>query len=175
MTTQESAPPDVMIEMIKVSKHYPPDVKALSSISLRITSYNVCYTKLLRSGQRLTGKVTNIADYGAFVELEDGIEGLIHVSELSWTKKNIHPGKILSTSQEVEVMVLDVDVSKRRISLGLKQCSANPWVAFAESHKAGDEVEGTISNITEFGFVITSYSIHYTKLYESRDCLYSIG
>jgi len=107
-----------------------------------------------QSGQRLTGKVTNIADYGAFVELEDGIEGLIHVSELSWTKKNIHPGKILSTSQEVEVMVLDVDVSKRRISLGLKQCSANPWVAFAESHKAGDEVEGTISNITEFGLFV---------------------
>jgi len=105
-------------------------------------------------GQKLTGTVTNIADYGAFVELEDGVEGLIHVSELSWTKKNVHPGKILSTSQEVEVVVLDVDVSKRRISLGLKQCTPNPWAAFADSHKSGDVVEGTISNITEFGLFV---------------------
>lgn len=107
------------------------------------------------SGQKLTGKVTNIADYGAFIELEDGVEGLIHVSELSWTKKNIHPGKVLSTSQEVEVVVLDVDVTKRRISLGLKQCSANPWIAFANSHKSGDELEGEISNITEFGLFVS--------------------
>jgi len=107
------------------------------------------------SGQKLKGTVTNIADYGAFVELEDGVEGLIHVSELSWTKKNIHPGKVLSTSQEVEVVVLDVDVTKRRISLGLKQCSANPWIAFANSHKSGDELEGEISNITEFGLFVS--------------------
>ncbi|MCK5519334.1 MAG: 30S ribosomal protein S1, partial [Alphaproteobacteria bacterium] len=90
------------------------------------------------------GCVTNITDYGAFIELEDGIEGLVHVSEMSWTKKNIHPGKILSTSQEVEVMVLDVDVNKRRISLGLKQCGENPWVGFAEKCKIGSVIEGEI-------------------------------
>jgi len=104
--------------------------------------------------QKITGKVTNIADYGVFVELEDGVEGLIHVSEMSWTKKNAHPGKILATSQEVEVMVLDVDVTKRRISLGLKQCTENPWVAFAEEHKADEELEGEIRNITEFGLFV---------------------
>ncbi len=105
-------------------------------------------------GVKFTGRVTNIADYGAFVELEDGIEGLVHVSEMSWVKKNIHPGKIVSTSQEVEVMVLDVDGDKRRISLGLKQCQENPWAAFAESHKVGDTFEGEIRNITEFGLFI---------------------
>ncbi|GJL85609.1 MAG: 30S ribosomal protein S1 [Micavibrio sp.] len=103
---------------------------------------------------KFTGRVTNIADYGAFVELEDGIEGLVHVSEMSWVKKNIHPGKIVSTSQEVEVMVLDVDAEKRRISLGLKQCQENPWAAFAESHKVDDIIEGEIRNITEFGLFI---------------------
>ena len=106
-------------------------------------------------GQRLKGKVTNITDYGAFIELEQGIEGLVHVSEMSWTKKNVHPGKILSTSQEVDVMVLDVDPIKRRISLGLKQCSANPWKAFAEGHKTGDILEGEIKNITEFGLFVS--------------------
>jgi len=103
---------------------------------------------------KLTGRVTNITDYGAFVELEPGIEGLIHVSEMSWTKKNVHPGKIVSTSQEVEVMVLEVDPVKRRISLGLKQTLANPWEVFAESTPIGSEVEGEVKNKTEFGLFI---------------------
>jgi len=101
-----------------------------------------------------TGRVTNITDYGAFVELEPGIEGLVHVSEMSWTKKNIHPGKIVSTSQEVEVMVLDVDPNKRRISLGLKQCIDNPWANFAAKNPTGTIIEGEIKNITEFGLFI---------------------
>jgi small subunit ribosomal protein S1 len=105
-------------------------------------------------GTRFKGRVTNITDYGAFVELEPGVEGLVHVSEMSWTKKNVHPGKIVSTSQEVEVMVLEVDPEKRRISLGLKQCLGNPWEAFQESHPAGATVEGEIKNITEFGLFI---------------------
>ena len=103
---------------------------------------------------RFTGRVTNITDYGAFVELEPGIEGLVHVSEMSWTKKNVHPGKIVSTSQEVEVVVLDVDPNKRRISLGLKQTMENPWNHFAETFKVGNEVEGEIRNITEFGLFV---------------------
>ena len=103
---------------------------------------------------KLKGRVTNITDYGAFVELEPGVEGLVHVSEMSWTKKNVHPGKIVSTSQEVEVMVLDVDMSKRRISLGLKQCMANPWESFAEQFPAGTELEGEVRNITEFGLFV---------------------
>ncbi|HVG81280.1 MAG TPA: 30S ribosomal protein S1 [Methylomirabilota bacterium] len=105
-------------------------------------------------GARFKGRVTNITDYGAFVELEPGIEGLVHVSEMSWTKKNVHPGKIVSTSQEVEVMVLDVDPVKRRISLGLKQCLENPWGAFAERHPVGSELEGEVKNITEFGLFV---------------------
>jgi small subunit ribosomal protein S1 len=105
-------------------------------------------------GQKLRGRVTNIADYGAFVELEPGIEGLIHVSEMSWTKKNVHPGKIVSTSQEVEVQVLEVDASKRRISLGLKQTLQNPWEAFAEKHPVGSTVEGEVKNKTEFGLFV---------------------
>jgi small subunit ribosomal protein S1 len=103
---------------------------------------------------KFTGRVTNITDYGAFVELEPGIEGLVHVSEMSWTKKNVHPGKIVSTSQEVEVMVLDVDPQKRRISLGLKQCLANPWEAFLEKYPPGTEIEGEVKNITEFGLFV---------------------
>ena len=103
---------------------------------------------------KLKGRVTNITDYGAFVELEPGVEGLVHVSEMSWTKKNVHPGKIVATSQEVEVMVLDVDMSKRRISLGLKQCMANPWESFAEKHPSGSELEGEVRNITEFGLFV---------------------
>lgn len=103
---------------------------------------------------KLTGRVTNITDYGAFVELEPGIEGLIHVSEMSWVKKNVHPGKIVSTSQEVEVMVLEVDPVKRRISLGLKQTMPNPWEEFAESHPVGSVVEGEIKNKTEFGLFV---------------------
>jgi small subunit ribosomal protein S1 len=105
-------------------------------------------------GAKLKGRVTNITDYGAFVELEPGIEGLVHVSEMSWTKKNVHPGKIVSTSQEVEVVVLEVDPEKRRISLGIKQCQENPWVSFAEKFGAGSELEGEIKNITEFGLFI---------------------
>ncbi len=105
-------------------------------------------------GTKFTGRVTNITDYGAFVELEPGIEGLVHVSEMSWTKKNVHPGKIVSTSQEVEVMVLDVDQQRRRISLGLKQCMDNPWEKFASDYPVGSELEGEIKNITEFGLFI---------------------
>ena len=105
-------------------------------------------------GAKYSGRVTNITDYGAFVELEPGVEGLVHVSEMSWTKKNVHPGKIVSTSQEVDVMVLDVDSSKRRISLGLKQVQRNPWEEFVEQHSIGSEVEGEIRNITEFGLFI---------------------
>lgn len=103
---------------------------------------------------KFTGRVTNITDYGAFVELEPGIEGLIHVSEMSWTKKNVHPGKIVSTSQEVEVMVLEVDPEKRRISLGLKQTLSNPWDAFAEQFPIGAIIEGEVKNKTEFGLFI---------------------
>ena len=101
-----------------------------------------------------TGRVTNITDYGAFVELEPGVEGLVHVSEMSWTKKNVHPGKIVSTSQEVEVMVLEIDEAKRRVSLGLKQTQRNPWEVFAETHPVGTVVEGEVKNITEFGLFV---------------------
>ncbi len=103
---------------------------------------------------KFVGRVTNITDYGAFVELEPGIEGLVHVSEMSWTKKNVHPGKIVSTSQEVEVMVLDVDPQKRRISLGLKQCLDNPWGRFTDGHPVGADLEGEVKNITEFGLFV---------------------
>jgi small subunit ribosomal protein S1 len=105
-------------------------------------------------GAKLKGTVTNITEYGAFVELEAGIEGLVHVSEMSWTKKNVHPGKIVSTSQEVDVLVLEVDSDKRRISLGLKQAQQNPWEAFAEKHPVGSTVEGEVKNATEFGLFI---------------------
>jgi small subunit ribosomal protein S1 len=105
-------------------------------------------------GARYKGRVTNITDYGAFVELEPGIEGLIHVSEMSWTKKNVHPGKIVSTSQEVEVQILEVDPVKRRISLGLKQTMRNPWEAFVEKHPVGSVVEGEVKNKTEFGLFL---------------------
>jgi small subunit ribosomal protein S1 len=105
-------------------------------------------------GTKVTGRVTNITDYGAFVELEPGIEGLVHVSEMSWTKKNMHPGKIVSTSQEVEVAILEVDPVKRRISLGLKQTLANPWEAFAEKHPVGSTIEGEVKNKTEFGLFL---------------------
>jgi small subunit ribosomal protein S1 len=103
---------------------------------------------------KFSGRVTNITDYGAFVELEPGVEGLVHVSEMSWTKKNVHPGKIVSTSQEVEVMVLDVDPERRRVSLGLKQCLDNPWEEFATAHPVGSEIEGEVKNITEFGLFV---------------------
>jgi small subunit ribosomal protein S1 len=100
------------------------------------------------------GKVTNIADYGAFVEIEDGVEGLVHVSEMDWTNKNVNPAKVVHTGQEVEVMVLDVDEERRRISLGLKQCKANPWKEFAENYNRGDKVSGQIKSITDFGIFI---------------------
>mgnify|MGYP002626403032 CR=1 FL=1 len=105
-------------------------------------------------GQVYKGKVTNITDYGAFVELEDGIEGLVHVSEMSWTRKNVHPGKIVSTSEEVEVKVLEVDGDKRRISLGIKQCQPNPWAAYVDEHPVGSVISGKIKNITEFGLFV---------------------
>ena len=105
-------------------------------------------------GGKFSGRVTNITEYGAFVELEPGIEGLVHVSEMSWTKKNVHPGKIVSTSQEVDVIILEVDEEKRRISLGLKQAQANPWEKFAEAHPVGSTVEGEVKNATEFGLFI---------------------
>ena len=105
-------------------------------------------------GTRLFGKVTNIADYGCFVEIEAGIEGLVHMSEMDWTNKNISPSKLISPGQEVEVMVLDVDVDKRRISLGMKQCKANPWKEFADNHKKDDKIVGTIKSITDFGIFL---------------------
>ena len=105
-------------------------------------------------GEVYTGKVTNITDYGAFVELEDGIEGLVHVSEMSWTRKNVHPGKIVSTSEEVKVKILEVEPEKRRISLGIKQCMANPWAAYIEEHPVGSVITGKIKNITEFGLFV---------------------
>ncbi len=111
-------------------------------------------TERFKAGEKYKGVVTNITDYGAFVELEDGVEGLVHVSEMSWTKKNAHPGKIISTSQETEVMVLEIDEEKRRISLGIKQCVDNPWLTFADKHKVGDVLEGEIRNITEFGLFV---------------------
>jgi small subunit ribosomal protein S1 len=105
-------------------------------------------------GAKFMGRITNITDYGAFVELEAGVEGLVHVSEMSWTKKNVHPGKIVSTSQEVEVVVLDVDASKRRVSLGLKQAMNNPWEQFVADHPIGSTVEGEVKNATEFGLFL---------------------
>jgi small subunit ribosomal protein S1 len=105
-------------------------------------------------GSRHKGRVTSIADYGAFVELEGNIEGLIYVTEMSWVKKNVHPSKIVEISQEVEVVVLEVDSAKRRISLGLKQCTENPWKQFMEDHPVGSILEGTIKNITEFGLFV---------------------
>jgi small subunit ribosomal protein S1 len=105
-------------------------------------------------GGKFSGRVTNITDYGAFVELEPGVEGLVHVSEMSWTKKNVHPGKIVATSQEVDVLILDVDGPKRRISLGLKQAQGNPWELFAEANPPGTVIEGEIRNITEFGLFV---------------------
>jgi len=103
---------------------------------------------------RVFGKVTNIADYGCFVEIEEGVEGLVHVSEMDWTNKNVHPSKVVSLGDEVEVMVLDIDEERRRISLGIKQCAMNPWDEFALNHKKGDHVSGKIKSITDFGIFI---------------------
>ena len=105
-------------------------------------------------GTRLFGKVTNITDYGAFVEIESGIEGLVHVSEMDWTNKNIHPTKVVQLGDEVEVMILEIDEDRRRISLGMKQCMANPWDEFSMNHKKGDKVHGTIKSITDFGVFV---------------------
>ncbi len=106
-------------------------------------------------GKRVSGKVTNIADYGAFVEIENGVEGLVHVSEMSWTKKNLHPSKILTVGETIDVMVLDVDMDKRRISLGLKQCEDSPWASFAANNPEGSTIEGEVKNITDFGLFIS--------------------
>jgi len=114
----------------------------------------VAVAEKYKVGEVYKGKVTNITDYGAFVELEDGIEGLVHVSEMSWTRKNVHPGKIVSTSEEVDVKVLEVDSDKRRISLGIKQCQPNPWAAYIEEHPVGSVITGKIKNITEFGLFV---------------------
>jgi len=105
-------------------------------------------------GTRLFGKVTNLTDYGSFVEIEQGIEGLVHVSEMDWTNKNIHPSKVVQLGDEVEVMILEIDEERRRISLGMKQCMANPWDDFAMNHKKGDKVRGAIKSITDFGIFI---------------------
>jgi small subunit ribosomal protein S1 len=106
------------------------------------------------NNSRVFGKVTNIADYGCFVEIEDGVEGLVHMSEMDWTNKNIHPSKMVQLGDEVEVMVLDIDAERRRISLGIKQCQTNPWEEFAMTHNKGDKVSGAIKSITDFGVFI---------------------
>ncbi|EAU3309920.1 30S ribosomal protein S1 [Salmonella enterica subsp. enterica] len=114
----------------------------------------VAIAKRYPEGTKLTGRVTNLTDYGCFVEIEEGVEGLVHVSEMDWTNKNIHPSKVVNVGDVVEVMVLDIDEERRRISLGLKQCKSNPWQQFAETHNKGDRVEGKIKSITDFGIFI---------------------
>ena len=111
-------------------------------------------TKRYPEGERLHGKITSLADYGCFVELEEGVEGLVHVSEMDWTNKNVHPSKLVHLGQEVDVMILDIDQERRRISLGIKQCEENPWEKFASTHKKGDHVTGVIKSITDFGIFI---------------------
>ncbi|HBZ5583189.1 TPA: 30S ribosomal protein S1 [Klebsiella pneumoniae] len=115
----------------------------------------VAIAKRYPEGTKLTGRVTNLTDYGCFVEIEEGVEGLVHVSEMDWTNKNIHPSKVVNVGDVVEVMVLDIDEERRRISLGLKQCKSNPWQQFAETHNKGDRVEGKIKSITDFGIFIS--------------------
>ena len=114
----------------------------------------VAIAKRYPEGTKLTGRVTNLTDYGCFVEIEEGVEGLVHVSEMDWTNKNIHPSKVVNVGDVVDVMVLDIDEERRRISLGLKQCKSNPWQQFAETHNKGDRVEGKIKSITDFGIFI---------------------
>ena len=114
----------------------------------------VAIAKRYPEGTKLTGRVTNLTDYGCFVEIEEGVEGPVHVSEMDWTNKNIHPSKVVNVGDVVEVMVLDIDEERRRISLGLKQCKSNPWQQFAETHNKGDRVEGKIKSITDFGIFI---------------------
>jgi small subunit ribosomal protein S1 len=141
----------VKVQIVKIN----PDTQRISLGMKQLQSdpWDGVETKY-PAGAKLTGRITNITDYGAFVELEPGVEGLVHVSEMSWTKKNVHPGKIVSTSQEVEVVVLDVDSSKRRVSLGLKQAMRNPWEQFVDDHPIGSTVEGEVKNATEFGLFI---------------------
>jgi len=152
--------------------HPSENLQVGQSIDVKITKFNketnrislgmkqleenpwVDVAKRYSVGQKVKGKVTNITDYGAFIELEKGLEGLTHVSEISWTKKNVNPSKILSTSQEVDAVILEVDEDKQRISLGLKQCTANPWEEFHASHPDGEVIEGPVKNITEFGLFI---------------------
>ncbi len=114
----------------------------------------VAIAKRYPEGTKLTGRVTNLTDYGCFVEIEEGVEGSVHVSEMDWTNKNIHPSKVVNVGDVVEVMVLDIDEERRRISPGLKQCKNNPWQQFAETHNKGDRVEGKIKSITDFGIFI---------------------
>lgn len=141
----------VQVKVIRIN----PETQRISlgMKQLQDDPWNAAAAKYI-PGTRHTGRVTNIADYGAFIELEEGVEGLVHVSEMSWTKKNVHPGKIVSTSQEVEVEVLDVDEEKRRISLGLKQVQANPWDSFTERFPVGSTISGEVKSVTEFGLFI---------------------
>jgi small subunit ribosomal protein S1 len=141
----------VKVQVIKVNKE--TQRISLGMKQLQADPWDTVESKF-PIGSKHTGRVTNITDYGAFVELEPGIEGLVHVSEMSWTKKNVHPGKIVSTSQEVEVIVLEIDMVKRRVSLGLKQTQGNPWETFAATHPPGTAIEGEVKNITEFGVFV---------------------
>ncbi|MDA8785014.1 30S ribosomal protein S1 [Planktomarina temperata] len=141
----------VKVQVVKINKE--THRISLGMKQLMDDPWNIVSVKYPLESQH-KGRVTNITDYGAFVELEAGVEGLVHVSEMSWTKKNVHPGKIVSTSQEVDVMVLEIDGVKRRVSLGLKQTQRNPWEVFAEQHPEGSQVEGEVKNITEFGLFI---------------------
>ena len=111
-------------------------------------------TRRYPEGTRLFGTVTNLTEYGGFVEIEEGVEGLVHVSEMDWTNKNIHPSKVVQVGDEVEVMILDIDPERRRISLGMKQCQPNPWEEFAAGHNKGDKIKGTIKSITDFGVFV---------------------
>ena len=141
----------VKVQVVKINKE--THRISLGMKQLMDDPWDIVSVKYPLSSQH-KGRVTNITDYGAFVELEAGVEGLVHVSEMSWTKKNVHPGKIVSTSQEVDVMVLEIDGVKRRVSLGLKQTQRNPWEVFAEQNPEGSQVEGEVKNITEFGLFI---------------------
>jgi small subunit ribosomal protein S1 len=141
----------IKVQVIKINKE--PHRISLGMKQLQDDPWGLVEAKYTMESVH-QGRVTNITDYGAFVELEPGVEGLVHVSEMSWTKKNVHPGKIVSTSQEVEVMVLEIDSTKRRVSLGLKQTQRNPWEVFAENNPVSKEIEGEVKNITEGGLFI---------------------
>jgi small subunit ribosomal protein S1 len=142
---------EILVKVLKFDRE-----KQRVSLGLKQTGDDpwVNLSRRYPEGTRLFGKVTNLADYGCFVEIEEGVEGLVHVSEMDWTNKNIHPSKLVQLGEEVEVMVLDIDEERRRISLGMKQCKANPWEDFAENHKKGDHVTGNIKSITDFGIFI---------------------